>query len=58
MMNTGQMSNPKTKESLVIKIDEETEEASIEEFTAHTPRLEKAKSGIKPSKLGDHLNPI
>ena len=48
----------KNKESLVIKIDEETEEASIEEFTAQTPRMEKAKSGIKPAKLEDHLNPV
>lgn len=51
MMNTGQYSNPKTKESLVIKIDEEIEENSIEEFTPHTPKLEKAKSGIKVAKM-------
>jgi len=41
----------------VIKIDEEIEEASIEEFTSKTPRLEKAKSGIKVSVLHDHLKP-
>lgn len=46
------------KESLVIKIDEENEENSIEEFTPHTPWLEKAKSGIKPSKLQDHKQTV
>lgn len=56
-MNTGQLSI-QIKDS-TLKIDEETgEEASIEEFTAHTPRMEKAKSGIKVSKLVDHKNNV
>ena len=56
MMDTGQLSIS-LKDSLVIKIGEDAEEASIEEFTSQTPWLEKAKSGIKVSVLKDHIKP-